>query len=230
MILSLFCGILVSRWITEIFIKRKVELKYFTSISKNIFKHAQYKFVEFRKIAYVISFIVLGLGIASFIHGFDYGVEFDGGRSYRVRFDRALTSAEVEKIRDDAQQAFEGENPIIKTIGNARTLEITTSYLITDPNTVAADSIVERRLFAGLQNQLPEGYTFEQFTSAEKSDVAPGKIGSNKVLPTISDDLKRGAIYATLFAVLMVFLYIFIRFRDWRYSWVQSLPCCTTYW
>lgn len=218
LLLSLFCGILVSRWITEIFIKRKVELKYFTSISKNIFKHAQYKFVEFRKVAYIISFIVLALGIASFIHGFSYGVEFDGGRSYRVRFDKALSSADVEKVRDDMQQVFEGENPFIKTIGNSRTLEITTSYLINDPNTIAADSIVEHKLFEGLKPFLPDGYTYYQFANAEKSDVAAGKIGSNKVLPTISDDLKRGAFYATIFAVVLIFLYIFIRFRDWRYS------------
>lgn len=218
LILSLFCGILVSRWITDMFIKRKKEPKYFTSISRNIFKHAQYKFVEFRKVAYVVSFIVLALGIASFFHGFDYGVEFDGGRSYRVRFDKALSTADIEKVRDDVKLAFENENPVIKTITNNRTLEITTSYLITDPNTLAADSIVERKLFEGLSSQLPAGYTFDQFVRAENSVDAPGKIGSNKVLPTISDDLKRGAVKATIFAIFVVFLYIFIRFRDWRYS------------
>jgi SecD/SecF fusion protein len=218
LILSLFCGILVSRWITDMFIKRKKEPKYFTAISRKVFQHAKFKFVEFRKVAYIISFIVLALGIGSFFYGFDYGVEFNGGRSYRVRFDKALTAGDVEKVRNDVQAAFEGENPIIKTIGNARTLEITTSYLITDPNTQAADSIVSTRLFAGLQNQLPSGLTYNQFATAESSSEAPGIIGTNKVLPTISDDLKRGAVKATIFAIFVVFLYIFIRFRDWRYS------------
>lgn len=218
LILSLFCGILVSRWITEIFIKRKKEPKYFTAISRKVFQHAQFKFVEFRKMAYIISFVVLALGIGSFFYGFDYGVEFNGGRSYRVRFDKALTAGDVEQVRNNVQQAFEGENPIIKTIGNARTLEITTSYLITDPNTQAADSIVATRLYSGLQDQLPSGYSFGQFASAEGSSEAPGIIGTNKVLPTISDDLKRGAVKATIFAIFVVFLYIFIRFRDWRYS------------
>lgn len=218
LILSLFCGILVSRWITDMFINRKKEPKYFTSISKSVFKHAQYRFVEFRKYAYIISIVVLALGVGSFFHGFDYGVEFNGGRSYRVRFDKALSSAEIEKVRDDVKLSFDGENPVIKTIGSNRVLEITTSYLITDPNTIAADSTVQHKLYEGLKPLLPAGYTYEQFDRAEVSADAPGKIGSNKVLPTISDDLKRGAVKATGFAIFLVFLYIFIRFRDWRYS------------
>ncbi len=75
-------------------------LEYFTGISRRIFKHAKYKFIEFRKRAYIISFVVLALGIASFFNGFDYGVEFDGGRSYTVRFDKNV-GKEIEQIRDD---------------------------------------------------------------------------------------------------------------------------------
>jgi SecD/SecF fusion protein len=216
LLLSLFCGILVSRWISDIFTNRKKHLEYFTGVSRRIFKHAAYKFVEFRKRAYIISVIVLVLGIGSFFNGFDYGVEFDGGRSYTVRFDKSMSS-EVEKMRDELKASFDNENPLIKTVGNPRTLEITTSYLITDPR-AGVDSIVESHLFAGLQKHLPAGYTFNQFTNAEKSTTAPGKIASKKVLPTISDDLKRGAVKATLFAIFVIFLYIFIRFRDWRYS------------
>ena len=216
LVLSLFCGILVSRWISDIFTNRKKHLEYFTGVSRRIFKHAAYKFVEFRKTAYIISVVVLLLGIGSFFNGFDYGVEFDGGRSYTVRFDKSMSS-EVEKMRDELKASFDNENPLIKTVGNPRTLEITTSYLITDPR-AGVDSIVESHLFAGLQKHLPAGYTFNQFTNAEKSATAPGKIASKKVLPTISDDLKRGAVKATIFAIFVIFLYIFIRFRDWRYS------------
>src|SRR5690606_1837819 len=86
LMLSLFCGILVSRWITELLTRRGRKLEYFTKVSRSIFQHAKYKFVEFRRTAYIISFVVLGLGIATFFNGFDYGVEFDGGRSYTVRF------------------------------------------------------------------------------------------------------------------------------------------------
>src|SRR5690606_32153863 len=77
LLLSLFCGILVSRWVTDIFTRKGKQLKYFTGVSRRIFQHAKYKFVEFRKTAYAISFVVLALGIAAFFNGFDYGVEFD---------------------------------------------------------------------------------------------------------------------------------------------------------
>jgi len=207
LLLSLFCGILVSRWISDWFTSKKKHLEYFTPISKRIFKHAKYKFIEFRKVAYIISFIVLGLGIATYFNGFDYGVEFDGGRSYTVDFGK---SVDVEKVREDLQVAFEGENSTIKTVGSNATLEITTPYLIRDPRP-ETDSLVETKLYQGLKNHLPPNTTFNQFDNINKKQ-------SKKVLPTISDDLKKGALKATLFALFVIFLYIFIRFRDWRYS------------
>lgn len=212
-LLSLFCGILVSRWVTEWFTSKKRHLEYFTPISRRIFKHAKYKFIEFRKVAYIISFVVLGLGIASFINGFDYGVEFDGGRSYTVRFDKAVGNS-VEPMREELKVVFEGENTVLKTVGDAYTLDIITPYLIKDTR-IEADSLVEMQLFKGLQKYLPAGMTFSQFTNGSSN---LGKVGSNKVLPTISDDLKKGATKAVVFAMLVIFLYIFIRFRDWRYS------------
>jgi SecD/SecF fusion protein len=207
-LLSLFCGILVSRWITEWFTNKKKHLEYFTGVSRRVFKHAKFKFIEYRKVAYVISMIVLALGIASYFNGFDYGVEFNGGRNYRIGFGKPVD--DVEKVRTDLRNVFGGENPVIKTIGDNATLDITTSYLI-DNTSKATDSIVENKLMAGLKNYLPADLTFEQFDKQYKQK-------SDKVLPTISDDLKRGAIKATVFAMLVIFLYIFIRFRDWRYS------------
>lgn len=206
-LLSLFCGILVSRWVTEWFTSKKRHLQYFTGISKRIFKHATFKFIEYRKIAYGISVFVLIAGIGSFFHGFDEGVEFKGGRSYTIRFDKP---ANVEQIRNELKNVFEGDNPVIKTVGDNYTLDITTAYQIknTRPD---ADSLVETKLLAGLKNHLPPNLTYQQFDKNFK-------LGSKTVLPTISDDLKRGAIKATIFAMLIIFLYIFLRFRDWRYS------------
>jgi SecD/SecF fusion protein len=212
-LLSLFCGILVSRWISDWFTNKKRHLEYFTGVSRRIFKHAKYKFIEFRKIAYIISVVVLIGGIASFINGFDYGVEFDGGRSYTVRFDKNVSS-EIENMRKDLEVTFEGANPTMKTVGNNATLDITTSYLINDTRP-EADSLVEARLFEGLKKHFPGDYTTAKFSSGYSSI---GKIGFKKVLPTISDDLKKGAVKATIFAIIVIFLYIFIRFRDWRYS------------
>ena len=151
--------------------------------------------------------IVLALGIASYFNGFDYGVEFNGGRSYKINFGKKV---DVEQVRTDLRAVFEGESPVIKTIGDNATLDITTSYLITTTGQ-NIDSVVESRLMAGLKNHLPPDLSYEKFDKEYKQE-------SKKVLPTISDDLKAGAVKATLFAILIIFLYIFIRFRDWRYS------------
>ncbi len=206
-LLSLFCGILVSRWVTDWFTSKKKHLEYFTSVSKKIFKHANFKFIQYRKVAYAISMVVLALGIASYFNGFDEGVEFKGGRSYTIRFDKAVN---VEKVREELKTIFEGENAVIKTIGDNATLDITTAYLIKDSRP-EIDSLVESKLLAGLKSELPAGITYEQFDKEHK-------LQSKTVLPTISDDLKAGAVKATAFAIFIIFLYIFIRFRDWRYS------------
>ena len=207
-LLSLFCGILVSRWVTDWFTSKKRHLQYFTGISKRIFQHANIKFIEYRKIAYGISVIVVILGVASFFHGFDEGVEFKGGRSFQVRFAEKISN-KVEQIRDELKVDL-AEAPIIKTVGDNRTLDITTAYLINDTRP-EADSLVEVKLYEGLKKHLPAGLTYSQFDSNFK-------VGSKKVLPTISDDLKDGAKRATIFALLIISLYIFVRFRDWRYS------------
>jgi SecD/SecF fusion protein len=205
-LLSLFCGILVSRWVSDLFTNKNRHLEYFTGISKRVFRHANYKFIEYRKVAYVISFLVLALGVGAVFNGFHEGVEFKGGRSYIVKFDKAV---DVEKVRNDLTAVF-GESPVIKTIGSSNQLDITTSYQI-DNNSGNADSLVQTKLLEGLKNHVRPGTTYSQFDSQYK-------LGSKTVLPTISDDLKNGAKWATFWSILVISLYIFIRFRDWRYS------------
>ena len=207
-ILSLFCGILISRLVTDIYTEKKGRhFEYFTGISKKIFKHASFKFIEYRKITYVISCFVLIIGIGSFIHGFDKGVEFSGGRSFVIRFDRPIAP---ELVRDELKKAFNNESPIIKTIGSNNQLSITTAYLIHEIKG-NVDSIVERSLFKGLQAVLPNGTSYQTFDTKYKQS-------SQTVLPSISDDLKAGAVKAAIFAIIIICFYIFIRFRDWRYS------------
>jgi SecD/SecF fusion protein len=204
-LLSLFCGILVSRLITEVWTNKNRHFNYFTGLSKKIFKHASYKFIEYRKYAYIFSSIVLIAGVLSFFNGFHLGVEFKGGRSYTVQFDKTVKN---DEIRDDLKKSLDGDNVTIKTVGDNRHLNITTAYLKDDER---ADSAVKTRLYEGLKKVLPANTTYEQFT---KNNIQ----AYSTVQPSISDDLKRGAIKATVFAMLIIFLYIFIRFRDWRYS------------
>jgi SecD/SecF fusion protein len=205
-LLSLFCGILVSRLITDWYTNKNRHFEYFTDFSKKIFQKAAFKFIEYRKVAYAISLVIFLLGVSTFFNGFDEGVEFSGGRSYTVKFDKPVN---VEEVRDQLKVVFE-ESPIIKTVNSNNQLNITTSYKIEETgNTV--DAQVEQKLFEGLQKQLPAGLTFKEFETKYKQS-------SQTVLPTISDDLKAGATKATILAVLVICLYIFIRFRDWRYS------------
>lgn len=205
-ILNLFCGILVSRALTDWFTGKKKHLNYFTNVSRNIFKHSQFKFIEFRKVTYIISVIVLVLGLSTYFVGFDQGVEFKGGRSYTVRFGKPVNNDEV---RQELSKVF-GENPIIKNISTNDQLNITTSFKI-DESGLATDSLVERTLYTGLAKFLPEGTSFIEFEQSFK-------VSSQTVLPSISDELKSGALVATIVALIIMLLYIFIRFNDWRYS------------
>ena len=205
-LLSLFCGILVSRLITDIYTSKNRHFEYFTAISRNIFKHASFKFIEFRKYAYMLSAVVLVMGVASFYNGFDEGVEFAGGRSYTIKFKNAVNT---EEVRDALKVVF-GEAPIIKTVDTKNQINITTSYKIQEQGN-NIDQEVEALLYKGLAKQLPANTSFKEFETEYKQS-------SQTVLPTISDDLKAGATKATIFALIAICLYIFIRFRDWRYS------------
>jgi SecD/SecF fusion protein len=207
-LLSLFCGILVSRLVTDYWTNKKRHFEYFTGVSRRIFKHAAYKFIEYRKVAYGISIVVLILGIAALFNGFDYGVEFRGGRSYTIDFKKEMKNEEVANAL--AANTIFGKYPTIKTVGSARQLNIITDYLIEKPGD-KVDEEVKTKLFEGLKNFLPQGTTYQQFDKEYKTS-------SQTVLPTISDDLKKGALWATILSLLAITAYIFIRFRDWRYS------------
>jgi SecD/SecF fusion protein len=206
-LLSLFCGILVSRLITNFWTNKKRHFKYFTPLSKRIFQHADYKFIQFRKVAYVISGVVLILGVAAIFNGFDEGVEFKGGRSYIVNFGKAV---DEEKVREALATTF-GESPIIKTYGTPGKLDITTDYKINEQG-LTVDSSVLNTLYGGLKPFLPANLSLAEFSTTKFVE------GTKRVDPTISDDLKSGAKWATFWSLLIIAIYIFIRFRDWRYS------------
>ncbi|MFN7538937.1 MAG: protein translocase subunit SecDF [Bacteroidota bacterium] len=207
-LLSLFCGILVSRLITDMYTNRNRHFEYFTNISRKIFRKANFKFIGYRKYAYMLSVVIFAVGISTLFmkDAFDEGVEFSGGRSYTIRFDKAVNE---DQIRNELKNEFK-EPVIIKTVDVKNQLNITTSYMIREQGD-NIDSLVERKLYNGLKPHLAENVSFEKF----EKDY---KLGSQKVLPTISDDLKSGATKAVIFGIIIICLYIFIRFRDWRYS------------
>ena len=207
-VLSLFCGILISWLITDFWTNKNRHFKYFTPLSRKIFQKAHFKFIEYRKVAYGISVVVLILGVGAIVHGFKKGVEFEGGRSYVVKFSKPVQS---EVITEQLTKVFGGA-PQVKTYGGNNQMEITTDYLVNQEGQ-SADTIVKNKLYDGLTSFLPAGTTRESFESPNKFIMQ-----SKKVVPTISNDLKIGALKAIIFSIIIIFIYIFIRFRDWRYS------------
>ncbi|HEY4107733.1 protein translocase subunit SecDF [Puia sp.] len=207
-LLSLFCGILVSRLITDFYTNKNRHFQYFTPLSRRIFKHAAFKFIEYRKVAYIISVVVLILGVGALIHGFKEGVEFQGGRSYIVNFHKPVKQEDVTAA---LRKVLTRTTPEIKTYGGNEQLEITTDYMVKETGPVA-DSTVLATTYSGLKQFLPDGVSYAEFTTTKYLQ------GNVKVEPSISEELKSGAIKATIFALIVIFLYIFIRFRDWRYS------------
>ena len=208
LVLSLFSGILVSRLITDIRMKNGKTFEYFTGVSRKLFQNSNFHFIEWRKKAYVISAIVLVLGVGSFFNGFDYGVEFAGGRSYTVRMNKSVVT---EDIRKALKTTFE-EAPIVKTIGASNQVNITTTYKIKEQDKAVEDEVMSK-LYEGLKaaNYVDASVSLSDFKSKNV-------MSSQTVLPTISDDLKKGAVWATFWAVLCISIYIFVRFRKWQYS------------
>lgn len=208
--LSLFCGILISRLITDWYTNKNRHFQYFTPISKRIFKHAKFKFIEYRKVAYAISIGVLLLGVGAIFHGFHQGVEYSGGRSFVVSLDKETKASELRK---KLAVVFEGNEPIVKSINNSDSkYDITTAYLIHDGREkTMVDSLVRSALYTGLKPNLNADVT-------EASFVRTKIEGSKKVEPSISETLKKGAQKAAIISILVIAIYIFMRFRDWRYS------------
>jgi SecD/SecF fusion protein len=207
LLLSLFCGIMVSRIVTDYWTNKKRHFEYFTPISRKIFKHASFDFVGKRKYAYVISGVMILLGASSFIHGFRHGVDFDGGRSYTVRFEKPMKTDDVRAV---LEKEF-GTEPYVKTIGNTNQLNITTNYKI-DEQSLTVDKEVTEKLYNGLKQFYDPTVTYEIFASNRYI------VASQTVSPTISDDLRAGAVKATILSLVVIFLYILLRFSKWQYS------------
>ncbi|RFM32738.1 protein translocase subunit SecDF [Chitinophaga silvisoli] len=207
LLLSLFCGIMISRIVTDYYTNKKRHFEYFTPISKKIFKHAAFDFVGKRKYAYVISGIMILLGASSFFHGFRHGVDFDGGRSFTVRFEQPM---QTEEVRTILEKEFNSE-PYVKTIGNTNQLNITTNYRINEQSP-EVDKEVTEKLYNGLKKFYDPSVTYEVFNSPRYI------VASQTVSPTISDDLRAGAVKATILSLVVIFLYILLRFNKWQYS------------
>jgi SecD/SecF fusion protein len=210
-ITSLITSIFVSRLIFDWRLKRKKNITFDNKYTRNFLQNTTIDFVAMRKYAYIFSISVTVIGLAFiFTKGFSYGVDFTGGRTYVVRFDQEVST---ENVRSAVLAEFE-EGIEVKQFGGANQMKVTTKYMI-DSDDAETDKIVDGKLYNALNVLYANGITYEEFTST--TDNPNGIIQSEKVGPTIADDIKRDAVIAIVFALFAIFLYIAARFRNW--SW-----------
>jgi len=203
---SLFTSIYISRLIFEAFLKKDRKIKFITKFALHILQSTSYKFIQKRKIAYWISGTIIVISLSSiFIKGFDFGIDFRGGRSYIVEFKQDVKVGNVAEL---LRGQF-GSAPEVKTFGTNNVVRITTDYKI-EEDSRNIDNQIEDMLYAGLKPIIGE-VSADNF----KQDYIRS---SNKVGPTISDDIKKGAIWAILLSLVGIFIYILIRFKYWYYS------------
>lgn len=212
---SLVTAVFITRLLVDWYADKDRSMTFNTNITKGWFQNISIEFLKKRKLAYVISGAIIILGLGSiFTQGFNYGVDFTGGRTYTVRFDQNVSSTEVA---GSLKEIF-GDAPEVKTYGAANQLKITTKYKVDDSGLEVSDEI-QQLLFNGLQTYLPDGTTLENFkVGAEDTSDKIGIMKYFEVGPTIADDIKQAAIWAILGSLIVVFLYILFRFRKWQYS------------
>ncbi|WP_286813248.1 MULTISPECIES: protein translocase subunit SecDF [unclassified Maribacter] len=215
-ITSLFTAIFITRLLVDWYIGGKGRsLDFSTGITKNLFKGINIDFLIKRKIAYVVSGILVAVGLFSlfFGPGLQQGVDFVGGRSYTVRFEQPVNPSE---IASELNTVF-GSGTNVKTYGESNQVKITTPYKV-DVEGIEVDTEIQDKLYTSLQKYLPDGISKDAFVLGGVDDEAVGILQSVKVGPTIADDIKNNAFLAILGSLAVVFLYILFRFRRWQFS------------
>lgn len=211
---SLFTAIFVTRLMIEAYTSKKGRrLDFSTGITRNLFTNLHINFLSKRKIAYIVSGILLAVSTFSLLtNGLNQGVDFIGGRSYQIRFEKAVSPSE---IASELNTVF-GSGTNVKTFGDANQIKVTTPYKV-DEEGVEVDTEIQNMLYTTLQKYLPDGTSFDDFTVGA-SEKSIGILQSVKVGPTIADDIKKNAFLAIIGSLAVVFLYILLRFRKWQFS------------
>ncbi|MGN0195790.1 MAG: protein translocase subunit SecDF [Candidatus Cryptobacteroides sp.] len=217
LIIGIITSVLTSIFITRLIIDDRIskgkKVSFENEMTKNFLKHTTVDFLGKRKWSYTISGILVVLSILSIcIKGFTYGVDFRGGRTYVVRFDKPQTT---EEIRNAVEAAFTEGSVEVKQFGGASQMKITTTYKV-DQESTDVDAEVEQMLFNAVKGFYSTDLTIDEFKST--LDNPNGIISSDKVGPTIANDMKRDAIIAVLISLLVIFGYIAVRFKGWTWG------------
>jgi SecD/SecF fusion protein len=202
---SLFTAIFITRLIYEWKLRKNANLTFSIKLTANILRNTHIDFIGMRKWFYAASIAVTVLGVGSLVvRGLSLGIDFTGGRTYVVKFDQPVKTGEVAK---NLTVEF-GEMPQVVTYGSSNTVKITTKYKIDE---TGMEDEVETRLYNGLKGMIGGDISKEKFISDYRQS-------SETISPTISSDITKKAIWAVAVALLIIFLYIFMRFRNWQYG------------
>lgn len=212
---SMFTAIFLTKYFTDRRLDSKKEMSFYTNITKNWFQGFNIDFMSKRKMFYTISAIVCLFCIAMpFVRGFDLGVDFQGGRTYTVRFETPVSANDVRSslektlIDDDGRSSA----PTVKIFGPSNQVKVTTKLKANQEST-AVDEEVKQKIYEGVKQFLPN-MSFEDFES-DKTEI--GLMSVVKVGPTIASSTTRASIFAVIFALMGVALYILIRFK-WQFG------------
>ncbi|MCU0473744.1 MAG: protein translocase subunit SecDF [Bacteroidales bacterium] len=202
---SLFSAIWITRLIYEFMLKRNAKLSFSIKITANILKNSHVDFIGKRKYFYAFSILITLIGIGSlFVRGLNQGIDFTGGRTYVIRFDKPIRTQDIAKNLTP----YFIDAPLVVTYGNDRQIRLTTKYKI---NETGVDDEIETALYTGLKDIIGPDVTKEEFLSDYR-------VSSETVGPTVARDIKSKAVWAIMMSVVLIFLYIFMRFRNWQYG------------
>ena len=206
---SLFTAIFITRLIFEYQLNKGKVLKFATNLTDGLFQNTNIQFLNNRKKFYILSGIIIVIGIGSLAtKGLQKGVDFQGGRTYVIRFDNA-EKVETQTVSKLLEAQFDAA-PEVKTFGDDNQVKITTTYLI-DSQDENADDLVEDKLYNGLTSILGSEVSKEDF-------MDNFLMSSQKVGPTIANDMIRSSILSVIFSLIIIFLYIVFRFKKWQYG------------
>ena len=226
---SFLTAVFVCRMLLEAYAQREnaKELNFTTKLMQNFFQNTKVNFIGGRKVTYIISGVIVVLGALAlnphFFGKLNLGIDFSGGRNYIVRFAQDVNTEEVNASLDNVFMAAKAqlndeENFALNviTIGDANQVRISTNYLI-DDNSDNVEETIEALLYEGCKPFLAEDVTFDEFKSTEINPEV-GIMQSQKVGPAVADDITQSAIWAVLAALLGIFLYVLLRFRNVAFS------------
>ncbi|RZJ36284.1 MAG: protein translocase subunit SecDF [Flavobacterium sp.] len=210
---SLFTSIFITRILLDWSISRGNKLKFTTGFSKNFFTNFHFDFLRVKKYTYIFSALVVVVSVISLMtHGLNQGVDFVGGRTFQIRFEKPVSA---EMVKAELAPAF-GGSAEAKIFGSDNQLRITTKYKVADHGT-EADQEVNHILFEKLKKHYSASMTYDKFVNSYDGKKL-GVLQSSKVTPTVSDDIKTNSYWAVLGAMIIVGLYLVLSFRKWQYS------------